>query len=116
MVEDIDSLMRNDTIMFEYEVHDMRRAVKLYKEILGLKVIFEGGEYHTEFALPVKSTRLALSLTEKPRKNGRSPSRLFIVTDDIYAVEASPTRHSEGKLFKFQSSSRNFQGSSASMV
>jgi predicted enzyme related to lactoylglutathione lyase len=88
MVEDIGSLMRNDTIMFEYEVHDMKRAVKWYKEILGLKVIFEGGECHTEFALPVKGTRLALSLTEKPRKTGRSPSRLFIVTDDIYTVEA----------------------------
>ncbi|MFB0502602.1 MAG: VOC family protein [Candidatus Bathyarchaeia archaeon] len=66
----------------------MKRAVKWYREVLGLKVIFEGGECHTEFALPVKGTRLALSLTGKPRKNGRSPARLFIATDDIHAVEA----------------------------
>jgi len=88
MVEDISSLMRNDTIMFEYEVRDMKRAVKWYQEVLGLKVTFEGGECHTEFALPVKGTRLALSLAEKPRENGINPSRLFIATDDIHAVEA----------------------------
>ena len=40
MVEDISSLMRNDTIMFEYEVLDMKRAVKWYQEVLGLKVTF----------------------------------------------------------------------------
>jgi predicted enzyme related to lactoylglutathione lyase len=88
MTEDIGSLMRNDTIMFEYEVHDMKRAENWYQEVLGFKIIFKGGECHTEFALPVKGTRLALSLTEEKRKTERNPSRLFIATNDIYAVEA----------------------------
>jgi predicted enzyme related to lactoylglutathione lyase len=86
MTEDISSLMRNDTVMFEYEVRNMKRAVEWYQEVLGLKNILRGGECHTKFALPVKGARLALSLTEEETK--RSPSRLFIATNDIYAVEA----------------------------
>lgn len=88
MTEDIGSLMRKDTIMFEYEVRDMKRAVRWYQEVFGLEIVFEGGECHTEFALPVKGTRLALSLSDKPRKAEKSPGRLFISTHDIYAVEA----------------------------
>lgn len=35
----------------------------------------------------MKNTRLALSLVDKEREIGKSPSRLFISTHDIYAVE-----------------------------
>ena len=73
MTQDISSLMRKDSIMFEYDVHDMKRAVKWYKETLGLEVIFEGGDCHTEFALPVKGSRLALTeisdISGKPYPN-----------------------------------------------
>ena len=65
MVQEINTLMRNDTIMFEYDVHNMQRAVKWYKDILSLGVIFEGGDCHAEFALPVQGARLALSRVEQ---------------------------------------------------
>ena len=86
MTQDISSLMRKDSIMFEYDVHDMKRAVKWYKEILGFEIIFEGGDCHTEFALPVKGSRLALSLTDKEKKIQKG-GRLFIPTSNIHAVE-----------------------------
>jgi len=73
--------------MFEYDVHDMKRAVTWYKEILGLEVVFQGGECHTEFALPVKGARLALSLADKNKRILKS-GRLFIPVTDIDAVEA----------------------------
>lgn len=87
MTQDIRRFMRNDSVMFEYDVHDMERAVAWYREILGLEVVFQGGECHTEFALPVKGARLALSLADKSTKILKS-GRLFIPVTDINAVEA----------------------------
>ena len=87
MTQDIRRFMRNDSVMFEYDVHDMERAVAWYREILGLEVVFQGGECHTEFALPVKGARLALSLADKSTKILKS-GRLFIPVTDIDAVEA----------------------------
>ena len=87
MAQDISALIRNDSIMFEYDVHDMQRAVKWYKDILGFEVIFTGGECHTEFALPVKGARLALSLADAEKKIQKA-ARLFIPTDNLAAVEA----------------------------
>jgi catechol 2,3-dioxygenase-like lactoylglutathione lyase family enzyme len=72
--------------MFEYDVHDMKRAVTWYKEILGLEVVFQGGECHTEFALPVKGVQLALSLADKGKKILKS-GQLFIPVTDINAIE-----------------------------
>ncbi|MBN1219937.1 MAG: VOC family protein [Anaerolineae bacterium] len=87
MTNPINTLIKNDTIMFEYDVHDMRRAVAWYKDVLGFEVIFAGGDCHTEFALPVKGARLALSWVEPDAKIEKA-ARLFIRTPDIYAVEA----------------------------
>jgi predicted enzyme related to lactoylglutathione lyase len=72
--------------MFEYDVHDMRRAVAWYKDVLELPVIFEGGDCHTEFALPLPGARLALSLTG-PEKTIDKAARLFLRTDELAAVE-----------------------------
>jgi len=69
MTQDIRAFVRNDSVMFEYDVHEMKRAVAWYREILGLEVTFQGGECHTEFALPVKGARLALSLVDKRKKS-----------------------------------------------
>ena len=80
------NLIRADTIMFEYDVHDMRRAVAWYKDVLELPVIFEGGDCHTEFALPLPGARLALSLTG-PEKTIDKAARLFLRTDELAAVE-----------------------------
>ncbi|MBN1991995.1 MAG: VOC family protein [Anaerolineae bacterium] len=87
MRESINDLIKNDTIMFEYDVHDMQRAVAWYKNVLGFEVIFSGGDCHTEFALPVKGARLALSWVE-PDVKIKKAARLFISTPDVYAVEA----------------------------
>jgi catechol 2,3-dioxygenase-like lactoylglutathione lyase family enzyme len=73
--------------MFEYDVHNMQRAVEWYQNILGLEIVFKGDNCHTEFALPVKGARLALSLTGKDIPIQKA-ARLFIPTHDIYAVEA----------------------------
>jgi hypothetical protein len=70
--QDLRGLVRDDSIMFEYDVHDMKRAVAWYKEMLGLNVVFQGGECHTEFALPVKGARLALSLVDKGKKTSKT--------------------------------------------
>ncbi|MBN2085119.1 MAG: VOC family protein [Anaerolineales bacterium] len=78
----------NDTVMFEYDVRDMRRAVEWYREILGLEAVFQGGDCHTEFALPVRGARLALSLAPEGRVIHKA-ARLFLRTDDLDAVEAS---------------------------
>ncbi|MFN2298981.1 MAG: VOC family protein [Anaerolineales bacterium] len=87
MDQDIRGLIRDDTVMFEYDVHDMDKAVDWYKTVLGLEIIFRGGDCHTEFALPVPGARLALSRAEK-EKPIRKAARLFLRTDDLDAVEA----------------------------
>ena len=87
MTDSINSLIKNDSIMFEYDVHDMHRAVTWYKDILDFEVVFAGGDCHTEFALPVKGARLALSRVEPDIKIEKA-ARLFIPTSDIYTVEA----------------------------
>jgi predicted enzyme related to lactoylglutathione lyase len=86
MNEGIQPLIRQDTIMFEYDVHDMRRAVAWYKDVFGFDIVFEGGQCHTEFALAIQGARLALSLADED-KTIHKGARLFIPTDDIHAVE-----------------------------
>lgn len=88
MTQNTRALMRNDSVMFEYDVHDMKRAVTWYKEMLGLEVVFQGGECHTEFSLPLKGARLALSLSDKGKKILKG-GRLFIPVTDIDAVETN---------------------------
>ena len=87
MIDNLSALISPDTIMFEYDVHDMQRAVHWYKHVFGCEPIFEGGDCHTEFALPVKGVRLALSLVDKNTKIEKG-ARLFIPTHNIQAVEA----------------------------
>jgi predicted enzyme related to lactoylglutathione lyase len=87
MTQGVRGLIRDDTVMFEYDVHDMVKAVDWYTTVLGLEIIFRGGDCHTEFALPVPGTRLALSRAEK-EKPIRKAARLFLRTDDLDAVEA----------------------------
>jgi predicted enzyme related to lactoylglutathione lyase len=85
-MQDLSALIRKDSIMFEYDVHDMGRAVQWYAEIFGFETVFEGGDCHTEFALPIPGVRLALSLVDEDVEI-RKGARLFIPVDDIYAVE-----------------------------
>ena len=75
--------------MYEHIVYDMNRATKWYQDILGFNVIFKGGDCHTEFALPVKGTRLALSLTTREHQKGKARGRLFINVTNINQIEAS---------------------------
>lgn len=87
MTQQMSALIRSDTIMFEYDVHDMNRAVQWYKDTFGFEIIYGPYECHTEFALPVKGARLALSLADK-RITIQKGSIVFIATHDIQAVEA----------------------------
>ena len=86
MSQGISALIEKDTLMFEYDVHDMRRAVDWYRDIFGLEILFQGGDCHTEFALPLPGARLALSLAGR-EKSIHKAARLFLRTDDIQAVE-----------------------------
>jgi predicted enzyme related to lactoylglutathione lyase len=80
-------LYREDTIVFEYDVHDMERALRWYQAMFGFKIAYGPTHCHNELALPVSGARLALSLADSKVKI-RKASRVFLVTDDIYAVEA----------------------------
>jgi predicted enzyme related to lactoylglutathione lyase len=92
VTKDISALIRKDSIMFEYDVHDMGRAVKWYTEVFGFETVFNGGDCHTEFALPVQGARLALSLVDEDVEIHKG-ARLFIPTDDLHAVEAHLRRN-----------------------
>ncbi len=83
----IDALIQKDNIMFEYDVHDMDRAVQWYTDIFGFEITFGPTHCHTEFALPVKNGHLALSLADESIEIRKGP-RLFLVTRDVQAVEA----------------------------
>lgn len=48
--------------MVEYDVHDMNRAVCWYQDMFGFDVTYGPTDCHTEFALPLRGARLALSL------------------------------------------------------
>jgi catechol 2,3-dioxygenase-like lactoylglutathione lyase family enzyme len=86
MIQAIGTLITRGTVMFEYDVHDMQRAVDWYRDVLGLETRFRGGDCHTEFALPVPGARLAPSLAEN-QKTIHKAARLFLRTNDIHAVE-----------------------------
>jgi predicted enzyme related to lactoylglutathione lyase len=82
----IKSLLRSDTVMFEYDVHDMDRAVRWYQDMFGFDIIYGPTSCHTEFALPLEGARLALSLTDES-VNIQKGSRIFLTTHDIQATE-----------------------------
>lgn len=85
MNADIQSCLRSDSVMFEYDVHDMARAVAWYRDLFGFEIIFAGGGCHTEFALPISGARLALSLCE-PGKQIEKAARLFLPVSDALAA------------------------------
>jgi predicted enzyme related to lactoylglutathione lyase len=87
MIRSIRDLIRSDTVMFEYDVHDLRRAVEWYRDVLGFELVFSGGDCHAEFALPVPGARLALSRAPDDAPI-RKAARLFLRTDNLDAVEA----------------------------
>ncbi len=87
MSQQVSSLIRNDNVMFEYDVHDMNRAVQWYREMFGFEIIFGPTHCHTELALPLTGARLALSLADEAVKIQKG-SRLFLATANIRAVEA----------------------------
>lgn len=104
MDQEVKSLLRSDTVMFEYEVHDMNRAVQWYRDMFGFEIIYGPTSCHTEFALPLQGTRLALSLTDETVKIQRG-SRIFLRTEDLAMVEThlkekgakvSPIQNTEG--------------------
>jgi len=87
MAQSISPLIKSDTIMFEYDVPDMKRAIQWYQNVFGFEVIYGPYDCHTEFALPIGGARLALSLADEGKKIEKG-ARLFISTRDIQAVEA----------------------------
>ncbi len=85
MNAEIQNYLRNDSVMFEYDVHDMARAVAWYRGLFGFEITFQGGECHTEFALPVSGARLALSLCSSEKKIEKA-ARLFLPVSDAMAA------------------------------
>ncbi|HSB67429.1 MAG TPA: VOC family protein [Anaerolineales bacterium] len=81
------NLFRTDTVMFEYDVHDMQRTVQWYQDMFGFEIIFGPTDCHTEFSLPLKGARLALSLADETVRIQKG-SRLFLATRDIQSAEA----------------------------
>ena len=86
MNQELISLIRNDTLMFEYDVHDMNRAVQWYQDMFGFEIVYGPTHCHTELALPL-GAHLALSLADETIKIQKG-SRVFLTTSDIQAVEA----------------------------
>ena len=87
MKQEMSTLISADRVMFEYDVHDMNRAVQWYQDMFGFDVVYGPTHCHTEFALPLNGARLALSLADETIKIQKG-SRVFLTTDDIQAVEA----------------------------
>ncbi len=85
MSPEIQSYLRSDSVMFEYDVHDMARAAAWYCDLFGFEITFQGGTCHTEFALPVSGARLALSLCA-PDKKIEQAARLFLPVSDALAA------------------------------
>ena len=83
----ISNLFRTDTVMFEYDVHDMKGTVAWYQDMFGFEIIYGPTDCHTEFGLPLRGARLALSLAEDTVKIQKG-SRAFLATRDIKAAEA----------------------------
>jgi predicted enzyme related to lactoylglutathione lyase len=83
---EIEALLRDDVVMFEYDVHNMQRALRWYQDVFGFEIIYGPGPYHTEFALPVKGATMALSWVDESVKIQKGP-RLFLPTHDLRAVE-----------------------------
>ena len=84
--KEMSMLIKNDTVMFEYDVHDMHRSVKWYQDMFGFDVVYGPTHCHTEFALPLNGARLALSLADETIKIQKG-SRVFLATNDVKAVE-----------------------------
>ncbi len=82
----LNSLVNCNTIMFEYDVHDMNRAVGWYRDIFGFPITFGPTHCHTEFALPLPGSHLALSLADASIAIRKGP-RLFLATADIQAMK-----------------------------
>jgi len=87
MKQEMSTLISADRVVFEYDVHDMNRAVQWYQDMFGFDVVYGPTHCHTEFALPLNGARLALSLADETIKIQKG-SRVFLTTDDIQAVEA----------------------------
>ena len=92
MVCSVGKWLRQDTVMFEYDVHDMEGAVRWYRDVLGLEIVFEGGPCHSEFALPLPGARLALSLVDGHVEIRRG-ARVFLPTTDIHSVRDHLQEH-----------------------
>ncbi len=86
MSPSIRALIKSDSIMFEYDVHNMKRAIQWYQDVFGFEITYGPYDCHTEFALPVAGARLALSLADDGTKIEKG-ARLFMSTPDIQAVE-----------------------------
>lgn len=87
MNEQMGNLFKTDTVMFEYDVHDMQRAVQWYQDVLGFEIVFGPTHCHTEFALPLTGAHLALSLADEEVTIHKG-SRVFLATRDLQVVEA----------------------------
>jgi hypothetical protein len=86
MTKQIGPLLSRDTVALEYDVHDMRGALEWYRHVFGFQVVPEGGQGHTELALPPTRARLALGLPEGERVIEKG-GRLFLRTGEIRAAE-----------------------------
>lgn len=88
MNPEMSTLIKKNGIMFEYDVHDMSRAVRWYQDMFGFAITYGPSECHTEFALPLAGSRLALSLADENTAIKKG-ARVFLLTDDIQSVETA---------------------------
>ncbi len=65
MDQSISIILETNPVMFEYDVHDMQRAIRWFQEMFGAEVVYGPTDCHTELGLPLKGARLALSLADE---------------------------------------------------
>jgi ABC-type multidrug transport system ATPase subunit len=88
MNQEVKPMLRSDSVMFEYDVHDKDRAIRWYMDMFGFEISYGPTSCHTEFALPLDGARLALSLADqadRPIKgfSGGERQRLGIVQAQV---------------------------------
>jgi predicted enzyme related to lactoylglutathione lyase len=73
-----------ESVYFQYNVKDFKRAKKFYGEILGFEKTWDGGEEvgWMEFALPITGARLGLNY-QREGEIRRGSGTLTLVVDDL---------------------------------
>jgi len=85
---DIKSLLKKDSIIFEYNVKDLNRSKQFYQDIFGFEMVWDGSDEigWCQLKLPVAGTTLGLNLIREGNIPSTSAS-LYFDTEDLDAVE-----------------------------